>query len=502
MKKFRSVVKKYVAGYIVVGVIALQFLLVSVLAGGYASRKYSRAVTELVSVSQLEQTVSELNEEMNMIYLYLSETEMDSYEEKRQMAEDQLAVTNQQAEASFMRELADTNRMVETYVQASDALKAQMQAFFSGDQSVDYDSLGDLYQDQQSVYTYVIQGFQSVYQVRLNELNKLEQDLNRLQNLFLGLECVFLVLAVLGCFAYLLKTVREISGSIRTMLSGIASIKENVFAAEPIRISSGDEFEEFADAFNEMIEIIQTQMKEIEENASIKKQLSEMEIENLRIFGELQKSHLDFLQSRMNPHFLFNTLNMISSLARLEHADKSARMTEITASYLRYNLDNISKSVTLRQEVGNLSDYIEIQKCRYGDRYRYEFEIAEDCMSFQMPCMILQPLVENAIQHGISMKISGGCVWVRAYFRQNRFVLEVRDNGVGMTGEQIEAFYRGLTQNNSPTTHIGLRNIYQRLQLFYHNDVQFELHRLDPGLEIRITLPGETGYELYNGHCG
>lgn len=111
------------------------------------------------------------------------------------------------------------------------------------------------------------------------------------------------------------------------------SIQDNVLSAEPIQIESNDEFEEFAAAFNKMTGIIQKQMREIEENADIKERLAEMEIKNLKMFSELQRSHLDFLQSRVNPHFLFNTLNMISSLARIENADQCAELMETTAAF-------------------------------------------------------------------------------------------------------------------------------------------------------------------------
>ena len=81
----------------------------------------------------------------------------------------------------------------------------------------------------------------------------------------------------------------------------------------------------------------------------------------------------------------------------------------------------------------NLKDYVAIQEYRYGGRYSYFFDVDERCLDFKMPCMILQPLVENAIQHGIAMKMSGGCVWIRVFQTEDHICMEVRDNGVGMT---------------------------------------------------------------------
>lgn len=491
MKKFGSVVKKYVVGYLVVGLFAVLFLAASVFINRYSSNRYRAAIAELVSISQLETAVKESNDGMNLAYLWLADTGLEAYEEKRPVVVQLLAVTDQQVEAYFVREMADTNRMIETYLEKCDILGKELEQYFKDDKSGDYEKLGKLYNEQQEIYTYVVSGFQRVYSFRLNQLNKMERQLNSLQNTITAVEIIALVMAVILCFFYLMRIVREMSSSIRVMMTGITAIERDVFQAEPIQISSNDEFEEFANAFNGMTQIIQMQMKKIEENANVKERLAEMEIENLKIFSDLQKNHLDFLQSRINPHFLFNTLNMISSLARIENAEQSARLMEITASFLRYNLDNISKTVTLKQEMENLKEYVAIQEYRYGGRYRYDFQVDETCMMFQMPCMVLQPLVENAIQHGLAMKLNGGCVWIRAYVMSSRIFLEVRDNGVGMTAEQIDEVYRDFYENNRSSTHIGLRNIYQRLQLFYKGDVQFELNNMNPGLEITITFPWE-----------
>ena len=105
-----------------------------------------------------------------------------------------------------------------------------------------------------------------------------------------------------------------------------------------------------------------------------------------------------------------------------------------------------------------------------------------------MPCMVLQTLVENAIQHGIAMMLEGGCVWVRAYGQEGDVCLEVSDNGVGMTESRIQEIYEDFEKNNPSNTHIGLRNIYRRLKLFYSGRVKFEIENLHPGLKIMIRI--------------
>lgn len=488
-----TVEKKYIFGYGIIGVFFAVFMVISFFCNTYVSNCYSDAIAELVSVNNLETAVERLNDTVNMTYLYLTEASVETFSSEKENVEKCLNELKLQQEEHFTRELTDTEKTVETYVVKSEALMENLKEYFEEDKKSYNAMLEVLYSELQEVYGYITLRFQNAYSVKLATLSQMEGKLVLLQQYMFLLQIGILTVAVLCSMFYLIRVIRQVSDSIRAIRSGVEEMQSNVLEAKPIHVRSNDELEEFADAFNHMTKIIQKQMTEIAENADIKEQLAEMEIKNLRMFSELQKNHLDFLQSRVNPHFLFNTLNMISSLARLENADQCAELMETTASFLRYNLDNISKTVTLEREVENLKDYAAIQKCRYGGRYAYSFEIDENCLEFPMPCMILQPLMENSIQHGIAMKVEGGKVCIRVYQvkKNHRVCLEVSDNGTGLTEEQIYNIYEDLYGNQSFGSHIGIRNIYRRLRLFYHDDVEFKLKNLNPGLRILISLPWE-----------
>lgn len=491
-KVLNSVARKYMLGYLIVGLFALAFLVISTLGNAYVSNRYASAISGLVAVNELAGAVDDLNGSVNLTYLYLSTTGLETYEANREAVEQHLQETARELDQGFIREQMDANSTVETYVKKSDALMEKLQTYLGSVDSGDYDAMESRYNELQDIYYYISLRFQDTYAVKLKQLSELEKRLNFLQRGIIAAQISLMILAVLGCFVYLYRVIREVSHSITVMRQGVDAIREDIFEAEPIEIHSNDEFEEFAGAFNDMTGIIQTQMQQIEENANITERLAEMEKENLRMFSDQQKSHLDFLQARVNPHFLFNTLNMISSLARLENADKCAELMEITASFLRYNLDNISKTVTLRKEIENLREYVAIQEYRYAGRYLYYFDVDDACLDFKMPCMILQPLVENTIKHGLAMKLEDGCVWVRVYREADRVCLAVTDNGIGMTEQQIQYIYEDFQENVlSGNNHIGLHNIYRRLQLFYHDDVSFRLQNMEPGLRTIISLPWE-----------
>ena len=503
-KRFLNTVgKKYIVGYVILAVMALILIVTVVISNKYMASQYEAAIDELSSISDLESAVESVNSDVNLGYLYLAEGSVESYTEDQEKLAECLKKVEDFQKNSFTREVTDACKTVETYLTQADNLVVALQEYFASNKQGEVEHLENSYTNLQEVYSYITLRFQKAYSVKLNKMNELGARLNLLQKNVLNLQFGFMVIAFICIGTYMSKVIMEVSGSIKTMQKGVESLQENVFEAEPICIQSNDEFEEFADAFNKMGDLIRRQIRELEENADIKEQLAEMEIKNLRMFSELQKSHLDFLQSRVNPHFLFNTLNMISSLARIENADQCAELMETTAAFLRYNLDNISKTVPLEMEVRNLKDYVAIQECRYGGRYRYHFEIAQDCLSYKMPCMILQPMVENAIQHGIAMMLQDGQVWIRVYRKEERICLEVQDNGIGMTQAQIREIYADFEENRSSGNHIGIRNIYRRLRLFYHDDIRFEFYNMEPGLKIFISLPERwEENDVYDGNCG
>lgn len=192
-------------------------------------------------------------------------------------------------------------------------------------------------------------------------------------------------------------------------------------------------------------------------------------------------------------------------------------MMEVTAEMMRYHLGRTTKPATLGAEIQNTRNYVYIQRCRFGSRIAFEFDIDESCLALEVPCLIVQPLVENAITHGVGPLVEGGRIAVRLLPREGLVWLEVSDNGQGIAPEQLAALRLSLTEE-AESSHIGLRNVCQRLRLYFGDSLRFHVDSTMPGgTAVRIGIPrGEVwhsgtaereseadGYgEIYPADCG
>jgi methyl-accepting chemotaxis protein len=275
MKKTRflnTVARKYTAGYAIVGFFLIVFLLTTVSANIYVSHRYSHATAELVAINNLEKAVNNLNDSVNLSYLYLSVAGTEEYPTNKVTVEKCLKETNLQLSKNFLRETADTNKTVETYLSKSDVLMMNLQEYLSSDErnNQDYEELESQYNDLQEVYTYINLRFQNVYSAKLSILSDLEEQLSFLQRAITVFQISIMMLMIVCCAVYLIKVIRGVSTSIAKMMKGVKSIEKDVFQAELIEIGSNDEFDEFAHAFNSMIKIIQSQMRKLEENSDVR----------------------------------------------------------------------------------------------------------------------------------------------------------------------------------------------------------------------------------------
>ena len=209
-------------------------------------------------------------------------------------------------------------------------------------------------------------------------------------------------------------------------------------------------------------------------------QAQERALTTAHLETRLAEAQLQALQRQLHPHFLFNTLHTISALMHrdIEAADAMlARLSDL----LRLTLDRIGvQEVLLKEELEFLEKYLEIERTRFGDRLAIDMQIEPETLDLGVPNLVLQPLVENAIRHGIATRVGGGRLQIVARRTGNRLWMMVRDNGPGLSKVKLDAFNAG----------VGVSNTRSRLQHLYPNAHRFEFHEpSDGGLAVTIEIP-------------
>ena len=208
----------------------------------------------------------------------------------------------------------------------------------------------------------------------------------------------------------------------------------------------------------------------------------------------LLEARLDALQRQINPHFLFNTLNSIASLVR-SRPELAREMIVKLGNILRALLHDREAFVPLGEELAFTDDYLDIEVVRFGEKLRVVKEIAEETLDVVVPSMLLQPLIENSIKHGLEPRISGGTVTLRSRIVDGQLMLEVEDDGVGVEpGGPVTAPVSGLVREGSG---IGMQNVRERLQVLYGDEAQVEMvSRPGRGTRVRLMMPMSSSDDL------
>ncbi len=270
-------------------------------------------------------------------------------------------------------------------------------------------------------------------------------------------------------------------------------VSEGDFDVSLSEIRTDDEIKVLANAFSKMIASIKSYIDELKRQAEVEKLLKEQEMQNLRIKSLLKDAELKSLQSQINPHFLFNTLNAASQLSMMEGADRTSEFIENIAELFRYNLRKLDEPATLADEIRYAKNYMFILKTRFGSRIEFHTDVDESLQSVKIPCTIIQPIIENAFIHGLQNLERDGEILLSVGLLGGQILIEVEDNGEGMTEKQVAALlsqgrYENLQRKH--VTGIGISNVIERLQLYYNMPEVSDVIDIKsrPGYGTKVTL--------------
>lgn len=289
---------------------------------------------------------------------------------------------------------------------------------------------------------------------------------------------LFQIVLFAAILTFLFRNYRQLNRSIndpiyrlKTMASRIAQGDLSIRAEKP-EIS---ELDELTDSLNTMAG-----------------KLGELIEQNMQKQLNLQKAEMKALQAQIAPHFMYNTLDTILSLAEDGHNRDVVTTTLALSNFFRLSLAKGRDWVSVAEEKSHVESYLAIQKMRYGAILEYEIDFAEDILPQSMVKILLQPLVENAIYHGIKMTRRPGLIRLTGRLRDACMVFTVEDNGLGMTKEKLTALRENLSHYDvsNPEMGFGLYNVFKRIQLYYEIDnglaVESEYNR---GSRVTLRLP-------------
>ena len=344
-----------------------------------------------------------------------------------------------------------------------------------------------VYKMQEYLQTYA----RRLVQVTLKEGNDSYQEkvpvFYNMPYLILAISAVFM-----GFVMFLTKILSNALVSPAVLLAQCArKIAKNDFTGEDPSVENRDEMGELVRAFNKMKRSTKGYIDTLKENHRMSELLHREEIERVEMEKQLSGARLELLKSQINPHFLFNTLNMIACMAKLEEAVTTERMISSMGSLFRYNLKTSEQIVTLARELKVVQDYMYIQQMRFGSRILYSCDLKVDAEQAMIPAFTLQPVVENAMVHGLSKKEQGGRVHVRIWEQGNRLVISVADTGLGMSEERLAEVTEAMKERRTSRIGIGLGNIYKRIHMMYKQG-EFRIASIEGrGTVIQMFIPQE-----------
>lgn len=350
---------------------------------------------------------------------------------------------------------------------------------------------------------------QSVEQLRLStsQYQSMSARINAMQVFNIGLVVVVLLVNTIMIFLFS----KRFTEPITELVHSSQMVAQGKFDIGPPAFDTHDEITTLSIAFYKMVGDLKAYFAEITEKAELEVRLKEERERYLNMQGALRDAEFKALQSQINPHFIYNTINIGAQIAMLEGDDKTCVFLENVADIFRYNLRSMATPVSLREEIENIRAYMFVFKMRFAEmvEYREDVEQDDELLMALMPRLTLQPIVENAYKHGLSEMESGGRITLSVRREGAYAKIVVADNGAGMTRERI-AYVLGSSGNaeradlepgqkdEGMATGIGLHNIIERLRLSFGQDVLGIESVKGHGTKVILRLPlaAPEGYAM------
>ncbi|MCX7656383.1 histidine kinase [Treponema sp. J25] len=353
-----------------------------------------------------------------------------------------------------------------------------------------------LYDELSNLLTYINNEIERINSERFrNQIDQFGIYINHSRNI-LQWNLLFIICISLFSISLLLRSVEKMTAPMVHLSAMASELSSGNFAIEDIKMSSIHEIDRVVAAFNQMKHEIGHYIEEIKLQETIKQEYLQERMRNLKMQELLRRMEIYTLQSQMNPHFLFNTLNTGVQLAIIEGAERTSEFMENLALLFRHNIKNKESLVPLRYEIEGLQYYFYILKIRFSHTLHLVLDYPEDILdAYKVPVSILQPLVENSIVHAFKSKEDQKEIIVRVEKDADYIILNVIDNGCGMSEDTIYKLLHPLPIEESSTRIMGLENVIQRLRFYYPEEPEVISIKSSPGEGTHITIKIPRGKE-------
>nr|WP_317343703.1 histidine kinase [Blautia caecimuris] len=475
-----------------VGSIMLLMLGINIILYSQVNKTIRRMDTVYSSNVDLTELSDSLSAVQESLYAYLSVKTSDSlenYYRSEQTYRNLLEKLGSQISSNPTMLLErNIRRMSESYLAlAEEAVSAK--------RGRNVEKYKELYDNSQKLYSYINTYIDELnsQQFRNNSASyqTLREALEYLEVSSLVLMTVMMGIGILMLFGITKGMIEPLTNLAET----VNLVGQGNFNVKMPQTDSLDEVGIVTRAFNTMVESLEEYI--LRTTRSMEKEQQMMERE-LLMKNHLKEAQLKYLQSQINPHFLFNSLNAGAQLAMLEDAEKTCIFVEKMADFFRYNVKKGLEDASLEEELAAVENYIYILNVRFAGEIHFTRQADERIMDCRVPSMILQPIVENAVNHGIRNIDWEGCIHLEIMEEEGRIFIRIRDNGKGMSQERIQEVLSGQAgdgEEQSDSTGVGMNNVISRLELYYNqkNLVEIRSRGENKGTEVILKLPKTGG---------
>ena len=291
---------------------------------------------------------------------------------------------------------------------------------------------------------------------------------SRISFVLIGVSICAVILVALLLAGFLTRPLQELQSSMRAAADDLNTI---------VPVRTKDEIGQLGQSFNQMLT-----------------QIRELMCQRVQEQKKLRQIEMQALQEQIKPHFIYNTLEVIIGLLETNRNEEVIKMVEALGAFFRISLSHGQELITIKEEVEHIRNYLYIQRFRHGDKYDYQIEVAEEITQYKTLKLLLQPLVENGIYHGVQgITTNEGLITVRGYAAAGTICFEVIDNGRGMPAELV-AEINGYLQGEQPVVQgkcgFGLRNVHERIVLAFGKEYGLWLtSELGKGTKVHLRLP-------------